>query len=237
MVRSGPNLLQLKSWREQQSWQRQAQALIRLPGPAAEPLEHLLDEQEWLARFPPDRDVELELMALSQATGIYFFPSKEWVRLFVRYLQRLRITRVLEAGAGRGYLAAALGPLLAQAGIAFKAIDRREGEFNQGLASHPIVAPGDVFAEIWEFCPQLVIYAWPPPGQSLAAICRCPQVRYLVVVGEQGGGCTGAATDWRQFRHRLSQVLSRYGTARSGRSRYAVTIFYGAASRGFAEEL
>ncbi|MBW1985713.1 MAG: hypothetical protein JRI50_00570 [Deltaproteobacteria bacterium] len=231
------NLSKLKSWREQQYFQQQAQALIRLPGPSADPLGHLLDEQEWLARFPPDQDAELELMALSQATGIYFFPSRQWVKVFIRFLQKLRVSRVLEAGAGRGYLAAALCPLLAQAGIAFKAIDRQEGEFNPGLASHPIVEPGDVFTEIWRFCPQVVLYAWPPPGQSLAAICRCPHVHYLVVVGERGSDCTGAAADWRRFRHRVSAVLSRYGTGRSGRRHYAVTIFYGAASRGFAEQL
>ncbi|RLA88017.1 MAG: hypothetical protein DRG58_09235 [Deltaproteobacteria bacterium] len=236
MSRPGdPNLLQPQSWREQQNFQRQAQALVRLPGPAAPPLAHLLSEAEWQARFPADQDLELELMALSQATGVYFFPSKEWVMLIARWLQNLRISRVLEAGAGRGYLAAALGPLLAQANIAFRAIDRREGEFNPGLGSHPSVEAGDVFAEIWNFRPQVVIYAWPPPGQSLAAICRCPHVRYLVVIGERNGGCTGAAADWQRFRHQVSGILSRYGIGRSGRRHHAVTVFYGAGSPKFAE--
>lgn len=169
-------------------------------------------------------------MALSQATGVYFFPSREWVSIWLRWLQKLQIRRVLEAGAGRGYLAAALQPLLTAAGIAFKAIDRREGEFVHHLPPHPIVQQGDVFSEVWRFRPQVVLYAWPPPGQSLAAICRCPFVRYLVVVGEKGGGCTGAASDWQQLRHRHSPLLSRYGVGRTGRDRQTVTIFYGAES-------
>jgi hypothetical protein len=226
-----------KSWRELRRFQQEAQTLIRLPQPGADPLDHLLSEQEWQARFPSDQDVELQLMALSQATGVYFFPSKEWVRLFTRFLKKLRVDRVLEAGAGRGYLAAALGPRLDQMGITFRAIDRLEGEFDQGLPPHPIVQPGDVFTEIWQFQPEVVLYAWPPPGQSLAAICRCPHVRYLVVVGEREGGCTGAAEDWQRFRHHFSGLLSRYGRSRTGQRHQAVTIFYGAGSPRFAERL
>ena len=55
-------------------------------------------------------------MALSQATGVYFFPSREWVQTLMRYLKLLGVTRLLEAGAGRGYLTAALAPCCAAAG-------------------------------------------------------------------------------------------------------------------------
>lgn len=215
------------TWREQKRCQEYARSCIRLPNPGDAPLEHLLSEEQWLKMFPPGRDWELEMMSLSQATGVYFFPSKEWVTHCCRLIKKLGIGRVLEAGAGRGYLAAALGPLLAQAKVDFKAVDHGEIEFLHANAIHPIVTPGDIFTEIWEFRPELVIYAWPPPGQSLAAVCKCPYVRYLMVIGEAGGGCTGLEEDWKQLPHRQLLSLTRYGTARSGRNHYAVTIFYG----------
>jgi hypothetical protein len=219
------------SWRELKRFQEDVRSLIILPNSGSDPLDHLLSEEQWLKMFPPGQDWELEMMSLSQASGVYFFPSKEWVYRCCRFIKKLGINRVLEAGAGRGYLAAALGPMLAQNSIVFKAIDSGEVEFLQSNAIHPIVRPGDIFTEIWEFRPEMVVYAWPPPGQSLAAICSCPYVRYLMVIGELGGGCTGLETDWKQLRHRQSPSLSRYGTARSGRSHYAVTIFYGDGNR------
>jgi hypothetical protein len=166
-------------------------------------------------------------MALSQATGVYFFPSREWVTRLLRYLKLLRVTRLLEAGAGRGYLTGALAPLTQGAGLDFKAIDRGQGEFVTELPVHPGVEKGDLFSAIYDFQPDAVLYAWPPPGQSLAAVCRAPSVHYLIVVGEAEGGATGAPEDWQTLPHRLSPALSRYGRGRSGPLRHAVTIFRG----------
>jgi hypothetical protein len=164
--------------------------------------------------------------ALSQATGIYFFPSREWPGLFVRYLRLLGVRRLLEAGAGRGYLTAALGPLALGAAISFQAIDRGEGEFQSELDAFPEVGRGDVFAAAPASRPEAVLYAWPPPGQSLAPLFACPALRYLCVVGEAGGGITGAREDWRNLPHRRSDILSRFGRGRTGSARHQVTIFW-----------
>ncbi len=225
------------SWRERRRREEWAHALVRLPGPGEGPLDHLLEEGRW-REVAPDTEAGEELaMFLSAVTGVYFFPSREWVRLFGRLAQRLGSRRVLEAGAGRGYLAAALGPQLRRAGIAYRAIDTFAGEYNPGVAAHPLVQAGDAFREAGRWRPDLVLYAWPPPGQSLAPLCRQPGVRYVVVAGEAGGGCTGDPEDWRRFRHHEARLLSRYGLGRTGRRRQAVTIFYGAGHERFQERV
>jgi hypothetical protein len=215
------------SFRDQRAFEQFARDLVRLPGPGEGPLSHLLPEARWreLTHGVPDEAVWL--MALSQATGVYFFPSREWVLTLMRYLQLLRVTRLLEAGAGRGYLAAALAPLGAAAGITFRALDKGEGEFVLGLPVYPGVEQGDALAAIKEFEPEVVIYAWPPPGQSVAGICQLPFLHYLILVGETEGGVTGAREDWQNLAHRESPVLSLYGRGRTGSQRHAATVFYG----------
>jgi hypothetical protein len=215
------------SFREQRAFERLARDLVRLPGPGEGPLDHLLPEARWreLTQGVPDETVWL--MALSQATGVYFFPSREFVQVLMRYLKLLRVTRLLEAGAGRGYLTAALAPLSAAAGIRFRAVDRGEGEFVSGEPVYPGVEPGDALAALTRFRPEVVLYAWPPPGQSVAPLCQMPFLHYLIVIGEAGGGATGAREDWLTLPHRESPALSRYGRGRTGSGPHRVTIFYG----------
>jgi hypothetical protein len=215
------------SFREQQHFIKFARDLVRLPVPGEGPLDHLLPEARWqelIARVP---DEAAWLMALSQATGVYFFPSREWVQTLMRFLKLMGVTRFLEAGAGRGYLAAALAPLSAAAIIQFRALDKGDGEFVSGLPVYPEVETGDAFTAIREFQPQVVVYAWPPPEQSVAGICQLPFLHYLILVGETEGGATGALEDWQTLPHRWSPVLSRYGRGRTGSWRHAVTVFYG----------
>jgi hypothetical protein len=231
MVMSRHFLSPAGGFREQQRFIAWARELVRLPAPGEGALDYLLPEAQWrelLARAP---DPESWLMALSQATGVYFFPSREFVRRLLRYLQWLGVKRVMEAGAGRGYLSAVLAGLCAARGIAFLAVDRGQGEFASGLPVHPTVQRGDVFTSIQDFRPQVVIFAWPPPGQSLAAICQAPFLHYLIVIGESGTGVTGAREDWEQLPHKVSAALSRGGWGRTGGDYHAVTVFYGAAAR------
>ena len=133
------------TFREHSQFQEWARRLVRLPEPGEGPLDYLLPEARWQELLDREPDPAAWLMALSQATGVYFFPSREWPLRLLRYLQLLKITRLLEAGAGRGYLTAALAPLCEAAGLAFRAVDKGEGEFQSGLRSHPRVERGDVF--------------------------------------------------------------------------------------------
>jgi hypothetical protein len=219
------------SFREHRAFERFARDLVRLPDPGEAPLAHLLPEAHWreLVRGVPDETAWL--MALSQATGVYFFPSREWVQALGRYLKLLRVTRLLEAGAGRGYLTAALAPWCAGAGIRFRAVDRGDGEFASGLAVYPGVETGDALSAAREMEPQVVLYAWPPPGQSVGPLCQMHFLHYLILIGERGGGTTGAREDWETLPHRLSPALSRYGRGRTGALSHQVTVFYGGGKR------
>lgn len=223
------------TWRQRHLFEETARRVIRLPASGADPLEHLWSEAAWNRFVPLDDQEEAVLAALSQATGIYFFPYREWVLAFCRFIRLLGIRRVLEAGAGRGYLAAALAPLLARHGIGFKAVDTGQGEFESGLPRHPVVESMDALNAVQTFHPDLVVYAWPPPGQSIGPLCRSPGVRYVLVLGEKNGGCTGDPADWQRFRYRETDVLSRYGLGRSGRHHQAATVFFGAGSANFWE--
>lgn len=215
------------SFREQQAFQRFARDLVRLPVGGEGPLDYLLPEAHWAELVSRVPDEAAWLMALSRATGIYFFPSREWVQTLMRYLKHLGTTRLLEAGAGRGYLTAALAPLCAAAGITFRAVDRSEGEYVSELPVYAGVELGDAFEAARMFKPQVIVYAWPPPGQSVAAICQLPFLHYLILVGEAEGGTVGDRQDWLTLRHRPSDILSRYGRGRTGSRHHRVTIFYG----------
>ena len=122
------------SFREHRNFERFARDLVRLPGPGEDPLAHLLPEARWRELTHGVPDEAAWLMALSQATGVYFFPSREWVQTLMRYLKLLGVTRLLEAGAGRGYLTAALAPACAAAGIRFRAVDTRRRRVRLGPA-------------------------------------------------------------------------------------------------------
>jgi hypothetical protein len=214
-----------QDFRQQRRFEAWAQGLIRLPQEGEGPVDHLLPETDWQRLLSQTPDAEGWLAALSRATGIYFFPSREWPARLVRWLQRVRGRRLLEAGAGRGYLTAALAPLAATAGLAFKAIDSGQGEFVSDLPIHPAVAREDVFSEIYRFCPDVVLYAWPPPGQSLAPLFACPGLRYVIVAGEPGGGATGAREDWERLSPKSSPYLSRCCRGRIGQTGHQVAIF------------
>jgi hypothetical protein len=215
------------SFREHQAFERLARDLVRLPGPGEGPLAHLLPEARWreLARQVPDEAAWL--MALSRATGVYFFPSREWVQTLMRYLKLLRVTRLLEAGAGRGYLTAALTPLCAAAGIRFRAVDTGDGEFVSSLPVAAGVERADALTAARELRPQVVVYAWPPPGQSVAPLCQMDFLHYLMLIGEVGGGATGAREDWKNLPQRVSPALSRHGRGRTGALSHRVTVFFG----------
>jgi hypothetical protein len=231
---SGPNqtgkenrLPSSLTFREHRLFQQYARDLVRLPEPGEGPLDYLVPEARWQELLHSQADPAAWLMAVSQATGVYFFPSREWLPRFLHYLKLLKITRLLEAGAGRGYLTAALAPLCEAASLAFWAVDKGEGEFQSGLPVHPRVERGDVFQATQAFRPEVVLYAWPPPGQSLARICQADFLHYLIVAGEAGGGATGDPQDWQSLRHRESPALSRYGRGRTGPERHRVTVFHG----------
>ena len=61
-------------FREHQRFLEQARSLVRLPEAGAGPLDYLLPEARWQGLLRRSSDQAGWLMALSQATGVYFFP-------------------------------------------------------------------------------------------------------------------------------------------------------------------
>ena len=214
-------------FQEQRRFKEFARTLVRLPEPGEGPLDYLLPEARWQELYAQIRDPEPWFMALSQATGVYFFPSKEWVPRLLKFLKRLGVTRLLEAGAGRGYLSAGLALLAPGAGLTFKAVDKGEGEFVSELPVYPGVERGDVFEMAGDFKPQAVLYAWPPPGQSIAPLLKIPSLRYLLLIGEEKGGAAGAREDWERLPHKDSRFLRNFSRGRTGPKKHRVTIFCG----------
>jgi len=214
------------TFRERRRFEDWAHRWIRLPGSDEQPDEHLHPEEDWRRCLKEIPDPADWLAALSKVTGVYFFPSREWPQRLVRLLKLLKVNRLLEAGAGRGYLSIALAFRCRAAGLIFKAVDKGEGEFVSGLPVSPVVEKGDVFEVVWAFRPQAILYAWPPPGQSLGSLLHVPSVKYLIVVGEAGGGVTGSPEDWLRLNHKKSPFLTRFGRGRTGERQHQVTIFY-----------
>lgn len=211
---------------DRRRFEEAARHFIRLPRPGEGPVAHLWPEAVWQDLLAAVSDPEGWLMALSAATGVYFFPSREWPLRFVRFLMLVKARRLLEAGAGRGYLSAALAPLAHEAGLAFKAIDKGEGEFQSSLPLSEVVEAGDVFRVIHTFQPDVILYAWPPPGQSVAPLLHFPLLRFLIVVGD-AGGATGTREDWQTLPGKDTPALSRFGRGRTGPRLHRVTIFLG----------
>jgi hypothetical protein len=216
-----------QSFASRRRFENAARQWINLPRAGEGPLDYLVPEAIWQEILHRVGDPQGWLMSLSAATGVYFFPSREWPPRLLNYLRRLRVRRLLEAGAGRGYLTAALAPLAQEAGLAFKAIDKGEGEFQSSLPTCQQVDPGDVFVVTPDFQPDAVLYAWPPPGQSLAPLFRWDFVRCLIVIGERGGGATGDPRDWSALSWKESPALSRFSRGRTGPGQHQVTIFWG----------
>ncbi len=215
-----------KSFQVQRRFRRWARARLSLsPNPRGDHRQ-LLPERWWQALLAAVPDQEEALIALSAATGLYFFPAREWPPRLLRLLRKLGIRRLLEAGAGRGYLTQALAPLCTAAGLEFRAVDRGDGEFASHLPRFPGVETTDAFLAARQWRPQAIVYAWPPPGQSLAPFFAVSEVRFIIVAGEAGGGVTGARGDWQALPHRSPPLLNTCCRGRTGQARHQVTIFW-----------
>jgi hypothetical protein len=113
-------------------------------------------------------------------------------------------------------------------------VDQGDGEFVSGLPVYAGVERADALTAARELRPEVVLYAWPPPGQSMAPLCQTDFLHYLILIGEAGGGATGTRADWETLPHQVSPALSRYGRGRTGVLSHRVTVFYGGgqSSRG-----
>lgn len=130
----------------------------------------------------------------------FFIPTKEWVCGFAKLCRCLRIHRILEIGAGDGFVASCL----LEQGLDVKAVDPFPTEF----LYHP-VQPMSHQEALHRFQPELAFWCW-PPMKSLAPedILKFPSVRFYIDIGD-GGRTTGQGRLFAAYENRYLQGLSQ----------------------------
>ncbi len=182
-------------------WTRDGQR--RLPG--RDELDRALsnltvDDFAWLCEFGP-------------LGPLYFLPTRPFVNALARELRKLGVTRVLEVGAGDGFLSRCLraaAPDVQVMATDSGAWQRPEGRMSaaerrelQGTAVPGLALGADVerlaaLPAIEKYKPELVLAAWLPPGPLLDRLIRA-EVAYVLELGAPAG-VTPSAWSWR-FAH------------------------------------
>ena len=160
-------------------------------------------------RVPRRREVEDFLarggffsdVVLSGGPQLYFLPTEEFLRAFIRLCRHLGVSRVVEVGAAKGFVAAALG----DRGSPVVATDAAApgGSTIYGVR----IFQADHREAVAAFRPELAFWCWPPLGsRAPAEIIRSPSLKFYLEVGD--GGCASGIPD----------LVPRYG------GRYLATL-------------
>jgi hypothetical protein len=199
------------------------------------------DDLAWICEF-------------SELGPLYFLPTRPFVAALARTLRELGARRVLEVGAGDGFLSrclAARAPWLEvvatdsgawQAPEArMSAKERREhaGTRVPGLALGHDVLKLSATRAIRRFAPDLVLGAWLVPGPLLDSLIRS-RVRHVLDIGA-GSGVTGDLRSWRFTHEFLEGALPASARcrldARPARTLHTrITLYHGRASPEYHEE-
>ena len=146
--------------------------------------------------------------------AIFFIPTVEWVERMVRFLALIGARRVLEVGAGDGFLTQCLRE--AAPGIDFVASDTKNPESQWGIDYPEWVEQEDALESVLRVRPDLVIWAWPPLGSdAMELVIRSPWCPLYLEIGEGPGGCTGNEETSERFSHRSMRYLAEHGRCRT----------------------
>lgn len=194
-------------------WNRRGQR--RLPSLAA--LDSAINamrrgDLEWLCEFNP-------------LGPIYLLPNTRWIKALVDELRRLEVRRVVEVGAGDGFLSKCLAkaaPELeviatdshewAKAEARMTEAEQRAHENVAGIGMGADVLQRTATEAVEELKPDLVLASWLPPGPLLDEIIRA-NVTWVLDVGA-AGGVTTSAWSWRFDHDLLEGPLERFGRCR-----------------------
>jgi hypothetical protein len=146
-------------------------------------------------------------VALADGLQLYFLPTEEFITALIRLFRHLGVKRVVEVGAGEGFVAGAL----AAQGFPVTATDL------EAVPGSPYGAPvhraGHLEA-VAAFQPELAFWCWPPfNSRAPGELIRAPGLKYYLDVGD-GGFAAGAPGLVAQFRGRYLHGLSRLGYTR-----------------------
>lgn len=146
-------------------------------------------------------------VALAAQAQLYFLPTAEFLQALIRLFRHLGVKRVLEVGAGEGFLAGAL----AAQGFQVRATDL---EAVPGAPYGVQVQRAGHLEAVARFQPELAFWCWPPLGsRAPQELLQAPGLKYYLDVGD-GGCATGLPNLVPQFRGRYLHTLSRLGFTR-----------------------
>jgi hypothetical protein len=203
------------------------------------------------ASHPDDLEWIFELSPLGP---VYFLPTRGFVQALRATIEKLGVSRVLEVGAGDGFLSQSLrrvAPHLELIATDSGAWIQPEARMNEaerkryrdtvvpGLALGREVQPLSARAAIGRFSPELVLACWLPPGNLLDTLIRS-QVQYVLEIGAPDGVTPGAWA-WR-FAHEFCEgPIEKRARCRLDRHpkralHSRVTLYFGAAHPEFHEE-
>ena len=187
------------------------------------------------------------MMEFGPLGPLYFLPTSDWCRAATKQLRKLGVKRIVEIGAGDGFLSRSLARIdpslefiATDTGAWTKAQARMSAEERRihrdgavaGIHAGRNVEPIEARAAIERHRPDLVLAAWLPPKFPLSRVLRC-DVRFLLEIGA-AGGVTPGAWNWR-YAHELCEgpieSLARCRLdARPDRALASrVTLYFGAA--------
>jgi hypothetical protein len=132
---------------------------------------------------------------LADDLQLYFLPTEEFLLTLIRLFRLLGVTRVVEVGAGEGFVAAAL----AERGFPAVATDLEA--MPGALYGVPVHRASHLEAAA-VFQPEMIFWCWPPlNSRAPQELLRAPGLKYYLDVGD-GGYATGASGLVPQFRGR-----------------------------------
>lgn len=196
-------------------------------------------ELEWLCEFNP-------------VGPVYLLPNVQWLDALVDELKRLEVKRVVEVGAGDGFLARCLADAAPQLDIIatdshawaspearMTQEERRTHKDVAGITMGDDVLPMEATTAIEELKPDLALASWLPPGPLLDEIIRS-DVKWVLDVGA-AGGVTTSAWSWRFDHDQLQGPLEDLGRCRLDERppndlQTRVTLYRGAAHPDHYEE-
>lgn len=135
---------------------------------------------------------------------LYFLATDEWLKALIRLFRHLGVTRVMEVGAGDGFVAAALK----DRGFPIIATDPAAGDPSPyDVVVHPL----SHLEAVEEFRPELAFWCWPPyRSPAPEDLISHPGLRFYLDIGD-GGIATGTPSLVSQFRGRYLHTLSSLG--------------------------
>lgn len=160
-------------------------------------------------RLPSVREMEALLQngvvlsdLLRGSSQFYFIPTREWVRGVACLCRLLHANRILEIGAGDGFVAACLAEL----GCEVVAVDIQPA----AETYYPVHAE-DHASALAHFQPDFALWCWPPMQcREIEQVIEFATLRFFLETSD-GGHTAGRWETIRQYRGRYLRTLSTWG--------------------------